>query len=146
MIGMGKSWILKLEDAGLPVPKQEMTVSAYCHRADVDVDKVIPFLELGELNARDMVSVKALLHYDGYLDKQQLEVDKFKNIESMLIPVNMDYNLVLGLSIEARQKLTATQPLNLGQASRMSGITPAAISCMIIWLKTNAKLSGKQNG
>jgi tRNA uridine 5-carboxymethylaminomethyl modification enzyme len=144
VIGSGKVWRSKLGDLGLPVPKQGMAVAAYCHRADVDVDKVIPLLALGELNARDLASVKALLHYDGYLDKQQLEVDKFANLESILIPTDMNYEKVLGLSTEVRQKLVAEQPLNLGQASRISGVTPAAMSSMMIWLKSEQKTKRKK--
>jgi tRNA uridine 5-carboxymethylaminomethyl modification enzyme len=143
VIGSGKAWRSKLGDLGLPVPKQGMAVAAYCHRADVEVDKVIPLLALGELNARDLASVKALLHYDGYLDKQQLEVDKFTNLESILIPADMNYGKVLGLSTEVRQKLTADKPLNLGQASRISGVTPAAMSSMMIWLKSEQKAKKK---
>ncbi|HIP06850.1 MAG TPA: tRNA uridine-5-carboxymethylaminomethyl(34) synthesis enzyme MnmG [Mariprofundaceae bacterium] len=146
IIGSGKVWKNKLDKLDLPLPKQGMTVSAYCHRADVDVDKVFPLLELGDLNARDKGSVKALVHYDGYLDKQQREVDKFSNLESTFIPKNMDYKKVMGLSTEVKQKLTASKPLNLGQASRISGITPAAISCMLIWLKSEAKAKQKTDG
>ena len=144
VVGSGKVWKSKLDEYDLPLPKQGMAVSAYCHRSDVDVDRVIPLLNLGELNARDLGSVKALLHYDGYLDKQQLEVDKFSNLESIRIPKTMDYSKVLGLSTEVRQKLTVIKPLNLGQASRISGVTPAAMSCMIIWLKSESKTKGKK--
>ena len=142
VIGSGKVWRSKLDDLSLPVPKQGMAIAAYCHRSDVDMDKVLPLLDLGELNARGLASVKALLHYDGYLDKQQLEVDKFVHLESIRIPKDMDYEKVLGLSIEVRQKLKAESPLNLGQASRISGVTPAAMSAMMIWLKAESKASG----
>jgi len=142
-IGCGKIWSDKLSKADLPTPKQEMAISAYCHRTDVDVDKLLKFMELDKLNIRDKASIKALLHYDGYLEKQQLEVDKFKNLESMEIPSVMDYNKVMGLSTEVRQKLTLSKPRNLGQASRISGVTPAAMSCMMIWLKSESKLRGE---
>jgi len=146
VIGSGKVWKGKLDEYDLPLPKQGMSVSAYCHRPDVDVDRVIPLLNLGDLNARDLGSVKALLHYDGYLDKQQLEVDKFSNLESIRIPEQMDYSKVMGLSTEVRQKLTDAKPLNLGQASRISGVTPAAMSCMMIWLKSASKVTAKADG
>ena len=146
IVGSGKVWKNKLDAINLPLPKQGMPIAAYCNRADVDVDKAISLLELGDLNARDKGSVKALLHYDGYLNKQQLEVDKFANLESMRIPNVMDYEQIKGLSTEVRQKLSAAKPLNLGQASRISGITPAAISCMIIWLKNTSKAKKKEHG
>ncbi|MDX8381032.1 MAG: tRNA uridine-5-carboxymethylaminomethyl(34) synthesis enzyme MnmG [Ghiorsea sp.] len=146
IIGSGKVWKSKLETLNLPVPNQGMAISAYCHRADVDVDNVISLLELGDMNARDVASVKALLHYDGYLGKQQLEVDKLANLESIIIPNDMNYMKVMGLSTEVRQKLTSAKPLNLGQASRISGVTPAAMSCMMIWLKSESKTKGKISG
>ncbi len=141
-IGTGKEWVKKLNDLSLPVPKQVMPIASYCHRSDVDVAKVLPLLELGELNARDEVSVRALLHYDGYLDKQQLEVDKFKNLEKIQIPSDINYADVLGLSTEVRQKLSASLPQTLAQASQISGVTPAAISCMLIWLKSRSQVKG----
>ncbi|MDQ6981014.1 MAG: tRNA uridine-5-carboxymethylaminomethyl(34) synthesis enzyme MnmG, partial [Ghiorsea sp.] len=143
IVGTGKVWVKKLDDLGLPAPKQGMSISAYCHRADVDVGQVLPLLGLSELSVRDEASVRALLHYDGYLDKQQLEVDKFKNLESIKVPNDIDYALVLGLSTEARQKLASSRPQTLAQASQISGVTPAAISCMLIWLKSASRLKGQ---
>ncbi|MDX8382844.1 MAG: tRNA uridine-5-carboxymethylaminomethyl(34) synthesis enzyme MnmG [Ghiorsea sp.] len=144
-IGTGKDWQKKLSDLALPVPKQAMKIAPYCHREDVDVDLAMGLLDFDEdLNGRDKASVKSLLHYDGYLDKQQLEVDKFKNLESMLLPADIDYSLVMGLSTEVRQKLTAARPTNLAMASRISGVTPAAMSCLMIWLKSMAKRKAKQ--
>jgi len=104
-------------------------------------------LDLGSsLNTRDLLSVKALLHYDGYLDKQQLEVDKFNHLAAMQIPNNIVYGEVLGLSTESRQKLTAARPATLAQALQISGITPAAISCLMIWMKSDEKLKARQHG
>ncbi|MDX8388224.1 MAG: tRNA uridine-5-carboxymethylaminomethyl(34) synthesis enzyme MnmG [Ghiorsea sp.] len=144
VIGSGKEWREKLACLSLPVPKQGMSISAYCHRSDVDVNQAIKLLDLGDLNARDKASVKALLHYDGYLDKQLLEVEKFKSIESVIIPSDIDYTKIMGLSNEVRQKLSEANPLNLAQASRISGVTPAAISCLMIWLKSSSKLKKKR--
>jgi tRNA uridine 5-carboxymethylaminomethyl modification enzyme len=141
-IGSGKQWVKKLNDLSLPIPKQGMPIASYCHRTDVEVAKVLPLLELGELNTRDEVSVRALLHYDGYLDKQQLEVDKFKNLEKIQIPSDINYADVLGLSTEVRQKLSSSLPQTLAQAAQISGVTPAAISCMLIWLKSRSQLKG----
>jgi len=138
-IGTGKEWKEKLTLLDLPVPKQVMSISSYCHRPDVDPEKAITLLDLGDLDNRNKASVKALLHYDGYLDKQQLEVDRFKNIEAILIPKDLDYEVVKGLSTEVRQKLTECKPVNLAQASQISGVTPAAISCLMIWLKGSSK-------
>ncbi|NIQ39614.1 MAG: tRNA uridine-5-carboxymethylaminomethyl(34) synthesis enzyme MnmG [Proteobacteria bacterium] len=73
--------------------------------------------------------------YEGYLKRQEAEVRKFKHLERIEIPVNFDYDQVPGLSNEVRQKLAQIQPFSLGQASRISGITPAAVSILMVFLK-----------
>ena len=73
--------------------------------------------------------------YEGYLKRQESEVRKFKNLESIKIPPDMDYFEIPGLSTEIRTKLTEIQPVNLGQASRIAGITPAAISVLMVYVQ-----------
>jgi tRNA uridine 5-carboxymethylaminomethyl modification enzyme len=73
--------------------------------------------------------------YEGYLKRQEGEVKKFRHLEGIEIPEDFNYNQVPGLSNEIRQKLTEIQPVSLGQASRISGITPAALSVLMVFLK-----------
>ena len=73
--------------------------------------------------------------YQGYIDRQQDEIDKLKRHESTLLPTELDYRQVEGLSNEIRQKLIETRPQTLGQAARISGVTPAAVSILLIHLK-----------
>jgi tRNA uridine 5-carboxymethylaminomethyl modification enzyme len=73
--------------------------------------------------------------YQGYLQRQEAEVKKFKNLEKINIPPSFDYKEVPGLSNEVRQKLSEVQPTSLGQASRISGMTPAALSVLMVYLK-----------
>ncbi|MGW8222942.1 MAG: tRNA uridine-5-carboxymethylaminomethyl(34) synthesis enzyme MnmG [Syntrophobacteria bacterium] len=73
--------------------------------------------------------------YQGYLQRQEAEVKKFKNLEKINIPPDFDYTEVPGLSNEVRQKLSEVQPTSLGQASRISGMTPAALSVLMVYLK-----------
>ncbi len=73
--------------------------------------------------------------YDGYLKRQEAEVKKFRHLEGIQIPRGFDYVQVPGLSTEVRQKLTEIRPFSLGQASRIAGITPAAISILMVFLK-----------
>ncbi len=73
--------------------------------------------------------------YEGYLQRQEAEAKKFKDLERLRIPEGFDYNLVPGLSHEARQRLTEIQPTSLGQAGRMPGVTPAALSILMVYLK-----------
>ena len=73
--------------------------------------------------------------YSGYIGRQRDEVERAAHYENLRLPEDLDYNQVTALSIEVRQRLSRQRPETLGQASRMSGITPAAISLLLIHLK-----------
>ena len=73
----------------------------------------------------------------GYIDRQMREIEKFNHLEKIKIPDTFDYQAVHGLSNELKEKLNAIQPVSLGQASRIEGITPAAISVIMIALKVS---------
>jgi tRNA uridine 5-carboxymethylaminomethyl modification enzyme len=73
--------------------------------------------------------------YSGYIDRQRYEVERAAHYENLKLPDDLDYNQVTALSFEVRQRLSRQRPETLGQASRLSGITPAAISLLLIHLK-----------
>lgn len=73
--------------------------------------------------------------YDGYIKKQLAQVERAKALESKPLPTGTDYTAISGLSLEARQKLTAIQPENLGQAGRITGVSPADIAVLLVWLR-----------
>jgi tRNA uridine 5-carboxymethylaminomethyl modification enzyme len=79
--------------------------------------------------------VEIHLKYQGYIDRQHEQVKRFKKLEGVVIPSELDYNEIAGLSHEVREKLLTIRPYTLGQTSRISGITPAALSILIIYLK-----------
>jgi tRNA uridine 5-carboxymethylaminomethyl modification enzyme len=79
--------------------------------------------------------IEIQVKYQGYIDRQQQQVERFKKLEGVVIPPEMDYNEIKGLSREVREKLLRIKPYTLGQTSRISGITPAAISILMIYLK-----------
>ncbi|MDX8392538.1 MAG: tRNA uridine-5-carboxymethylaminomethyl(34) synthesis enzyme MnmG [Mariprofundaceae bacterium] len=135
-IGHGREWRQRLEANGLPVPDNGMAYTAYAHRQDVDHDRAMRLLASADvLDKRDRASLRALIHYDGYLQKQDKEVARFQQLEKRRIPDAFDYDVVTGLSTECRQRLHQSRPANLGQAARLSGITPAAISCLMLYLQ-----------
>ena len=74
------------------------------------------------------------LKYDGYIKRQRSQVEHFKKLEKKRIPVDIDYNDVHNLRKEARQKLNEIRPENIGQASRISGVSPADISVLLVYL------------
>lgn len=84
-------------------------------------------------------SAETEIRYAGYLEKQQKEIEKAKKTESKLLPPDTDYMSIEGLRLEARQKLNEIRPLNLGQASRISGVTPADVAVLMVWLKKTDK-------
>lgn len=85
--------------------------------------------------------VEIEIKYEGYIKRQLMEIEKFKNMERMKIPENFDFSRVHGLSNELKEKLSAIMPASLGQASRIDGITPAALSVIMIAIKSAEKQS-----
>ena len=100
--------------------------------AELDEDRPI-------LPADVIEQVNINIKYDGYIKRQQKQVEQFKKIENKKIPVDIDYDDIGSLRLEARQKLTKYRPLSAGQASRISGVSPADISVLLIYLETYYK-------
>ncbi len=90
-----------------------------------------------ELNQNIFEQVEIEIKYEGYIQKQKKQVEQMKKLESKLLPHDFDYNQINGLRLEAREKLNKIKPLSIGQASRISGVSPADISVLLIWLAQN---------
>ena len=95
------------------------------------IDKNRP--ELGE-QVKEEVEIQ--VKYNGYIKMQEEQVEKFKKMEKKLLPEDLDYNSIKGISLEARQKLNKHKPNSIGQASRISGVSPADISVLLVFLRT----------
>jgi tRNA uridine 5-carboxymethylaminomethyl modification enzyme len=88
--------------------------------------------------------VEIQVKYEGYIDRQQEEIDKVRHHETTLIGDGFDFNMIKGLSNEVLQKLKKHRPSTVGQAGRISGVTPAAISLLLVYLKRyNQQVGGK---
>ena len=85
--------------------------------------------------AQAVVDLTVRARYAGYIERQQVEIDRQRKHEGATLPQDLDYAGVSGLSNEARQRLSEVRPLTLGQAARIPGITPAAISLLLVHLK-----------
>jgi tRNA uridine 5-carboxymethylaminomethyl modification enzyme len=103
--------------------------------ADRFVSSTVSRETLGELSVPVIEQVEIAAKYSGYIDRQKVEVERAAYFENLRLPAKLDYLLVSSLSIEARQKLAKHRPETLGMASRISGITPASISLLLIYLK-----------
>jgi len=86
--------------------------------------------------------VEIVTKYAGYIDRQEVEVEKFKLLEDKQIPSTFNYDTVHSLRTEARQKLNKIRPATLGQASRISGVSPSDIGVLMVWLKRGATNCG----
>jgi tRNA uridine 5-carboxymethylaminomethyl modification enzyme len=89
--------------------------------------------------------VDIFIKYEGYIARQEIEVAKLKSLEDKQIPTWMDYNKVPSLRTEARQKLAKIQPGTLGQAARISGVSPSDIGVLMVWLKQGVPANGESN-
>ena len=76
--------------------------------------------------------VEIFIKYEGYIERQQKQVEDFKKIERRVLPTDIDYTTISGLRLEAQQKLNKYKPTSIGQASRLSGVTPADISVLLV--------------
>ena len=95
-----------------------------------------------DLTEQEMEEVEIQVKYEGYIKMQEAQVEKFKKLETKLLPEYIDYSKVEGISLEARQKLNKLRPRSIGQASRISGVSPADISVLLI----NMQMRGHSNG
>lgn len=104
-------------------------------RPELTYDMILPFVEGPELSEEQRRRVTILIKYKGYIDKAKRQAEKQTKMEEKKIPSDIDYDQVKNLALEARQKLNKIRPLTIGQATRISGINPADISVLLIYLK-----------
>ena len=109
---------------------------ALLRRPEIHYDDLRQFdPEMPDLPPETAEQVEISVKYEGYIQRQLQEVEDFKKLESRAIPPGTDYAHIQGLRLEAREKLFAVQPMNLGQASRISGVSPADVAALMIHLE-----------
>ena len=91
--------------------------------------------ERKELPAEVIEQVEIEIKYEGYIERQQRQVEQYKKMEKRKIPEDIDYDEISSLRLEARQKLKEFRPISVGQASRISGVSPADISVLLVYLE-----------
>ncbi|HEY5575393.1 MAG TPA: tRNA uridine-5-carboxymethylaminomethyl(34) synthesis enzyme MnmG, partial [Clostridiaceae bacterium] len=125
--------------------KKPISLYELIKRPELDYFRVEP-LDTGrqELSLDVAEEVNTISKYEGYIEKQLEQVSQFKKFESRVIPKDLDYSMIKGLRIEAIQKLDKIKPYNLGQASRVSGVSPADITVLLIYME-NITRSNKEN-
>ncbi len=104
------------------------------YKSLAEIDKKRP-----ELDRQVIEEVEIMVKYDGYIEMQKRQVEGFKKLEKKLLPEDLDYNTIKGIRLEARQKLNKYKPYSIGQASRISGVSPADISVLLIYLEQSKR-------
>lgn len=129
-----------IESLGSAPAKKAMPLSELLRRPELNYDQVCKISPAPEpLSRQEKETVEIDMKYQGYIDRQNRQAQRIANLENMALPQDLDYTQVSGLSLEARQKLNAVKPATLGQAMRISGVSPADISVLLIYQKAYGK-------
>lgn len=121
-----------------PFDSHDLSFYEALKRPGVELEDLI---ELSDLELKDdlVFQVQVMVKYEGYIRKAMKEADKLKAMENIKLPEDLDYNSILNLSLEGKQKLSEIKPMTMGQASRISGVNPADIAVLAIHLKQEGK-------
>ena len=134
-IGAGKNTQVVLEKYGSTPLNTAATLDELIRRPELDYKKVRELdPEYKELPEDIINQINIEIKYEGYIKRQEKQVENFKRVEVRKLPENIDYSTIQGLRLEAQQKLNKFKPMSIGQASRISGVTPADISVLLIYL------------
>ncbi len=126
--------------------EHEYSLFELLRRPEVSYEGLLSLIPCSDVLTEDVKEqVEIAAKYQGYIDRQKDEIAKQKGSENIKLGAGIDYADVHGLSIEARQKLIAHQPETIGQASRISGITPATVSLLLVYLKRKHKRQAGAN-
>lgn len=138
MVGGNKKVQEFLEDHDSTPLKTAVSLAELIRRPELDYEKIAVIdegrSEVGELSPEIIEQINIDIKYEGYIVRQKQQVEQFKKMEKKLIPDDINYDDVSNLRKEARQKLAAIRPASIGQASRISGVSPADVSVLLIYL------------
>ena len=125
-----------LETCGQTLPKSGESLADLIKRPGVTYDLLAPVdKDRKELPRNITFACETNIKYEGYLALEKEKIEKFKNLEKIRIPEDIDYSLIRGLRIEATQKLSVMKPENVGRASRISGVSPADCEVLLVYLE-----------
>lgn len=134
----------RLEAAGTAPIRSGVTAAELLRRPQVDYELIAPFdADRPQLPQEVTEQVQTQLKYEGYIRRQEAQIAEMRRLEVQQIPSGIRYQEVTGLRLEAAEKLALIRPENVGQASRISGVTPADLSVLLIYLKTQTEHTGE---
>jgi tRNA uridine 5-carboxymethylaminomethyl modification enzyme len=136
---------VSLESMGMGELSPDTTQAQLLKRQQMDYDTLAQIFHFDgtcprEISEQAEIQVK----YEGYIARQLHEVERFRKLENRRIPPAFDYSKITGFSREVREKLTAIRPISVGQASRISGVTPSAISLLLVALERDRRATGRE--
>lgn len=143
IINPSQEMLEKLARFGIAEIKNSQSLYDLLRRPDVSYDVLQPVFELPVLADEVKKQVEITITYDGYIQKQLEQVARMEKLESKAIPETLDYDNVANLRDEAREKLKDIRPISLGQAGRISGVSPADISVLMIYLEQQRRQKGE---
>lgn len=123
-----------LQEEKSSVINQKLKLESLVKRQEISLEKLVKFLKK-EYDLETITNVEIELKYEGYINKTKREIEKMNKMENKKIPKDIDYYKIHNIATEAKQKLTEVKPLNIAQASRISGVNPADISVLLVYLK-----------
>lgn len=124
-----------MKQKGLPVPEGGATLEGLLRRPEISYTELAGVFSLPELEGGALTETETGVKYAGYIEKQLRDVERAALAEETLLPASLDYNAMDGMRIEARQKLAGLRPRSLGQAARISGVSPADIAVLTVYLR-----------
>lgn len=128
-----------LQSIGSNSLNNSVTLLELLRRPEINYDNIQNFFNLEEVSNQVKEQVEMSIKYEGYIRKQKLQIEKAEKLENKKIPDNLDYLSIKELGMEAREKLDKMRPISLGQASRISGVSPADINVLLIYLEQQSR-------
>ena len=132
-----------MEKRGSTPLKSAMSLYELLRRPEITYDDSAEIDdERPALSRHQKTMMEVQIKYEGYIEKQRQQIEKFKRLENKKLPADFDYDEIEGLRLEARQKLNSFKPLSIGQASRISGVSPADINVLLIYMEKLRRKNG----
>lgn len=137
MVGANAAIQKFLEDHGSSGLKTAVSLAELIRRPELSYEAIREIDDDRKELPPDVIEqVNIAIKYQGYIDRQKQQVEQFKKLEKKMLPSDIDYSEISNLRIEARQKLNLIRPVNIGQASRISGVSPADVSVLLVYLRS----------
>ena len=128
-----------LKEHGYDAPSGGVSYADFIKRS-ISLKEIMAYFHVFEEYSKDVLETAEItIKYEGYLKQGMEMIERAKRLEDKALPADVDYDSILGLRLEAREKLNRVKPLNLGQAGRISGVNPADVSVLMVWLATRTK-------